>query len=188
LEELKQTSPSPSAPAPPDLLAEYVADLNAIAARASNRQAVAVKGFFHCKDCLVLWHFTRQPHPAFHQDKTDARIWIFESGTDIYIGPAVDVEQLVDFNLALEKEETDALESMIEKHCEPKVRYITKNEVVVSLIRPAHNGKDEATLEIESTDGIVEAMRTMTIVIAAQEKRVQDWKRGTTEILKKPGQ
>jgi hypothetical protein len=188
LQELKQASPSPTAQSPPNLLGEYVADLNAIAARACNRQAVAVRGFLHCKDCLVLWHFIKQPHPAFREDKTDSRIWIFESGTDIYIGPAVDAQKLIDFNLALEKEESVALKSIIENHCESKVRFITKNDVALSLLRPPRKGKDEATMAIESSDGIVEAMRTMTIAIAAQEKRLQDWKHATTETLKKPGE
>jgi hypothetical protein len=81
-----------------------------------------------------------------------------------------------------------ALKSIIENHCESKVRYITKNDVALSLLRPPRKGKNEATMAIESADGIVEAMRTMTIAIAAQEKRLQDWKHAKTETLKKTGE
>lgn len=175
IEELKGNNPSQSPPAAPNLLSEYLSDLNAIAARASAHEAIAIKGFLHCGDCLVIWHFTKQPHSVFQEDKSDQRIYVYGSGVDIYIGRSVDDQELTDLNLRLEKDES-AIKAITETHCEFKVRYITKNDVALSVLRPTHKGKDEATAEITDPRGIVEAMRTLTIASEAQSKRIQDWK------------
>jgi hypothetical protein len=90
----------------------------------------------------VVWHFTRPPHLIFNEDKSDRRIYVFGSGIDIYTGPSVDDHQLTDLNLMLEKD-TNAIKTITETYCEFKVRYITKNDVTLTVLRP-HKGKEEA--------------------------------------------
>jgi hypothetical protein len=179
LKDLRNTDASPIPPPPPDLLSEYLADLNALAALASPLPTVAVRGFFHTPNCLALWQFITQPHPSFKVEKDPVggppAIWIYGSGTEIYIGPEVDDKQLDQFNLALEKDEKNhpkALED-IRKLCESKVKWLTKNAVTLSPL----SGRPDYDVDIENPKGIAEAVRTMDLGVKAQSKRRLEWAR-----------
>jgi hypothetical protein len=176
LKDLRNTDTSQTPPTP-DLLSEYAADLNALAALASPLPAVAVRGFFHSTNCLTLWHFIAQPHPSFKVEKNlvggPPVVWVYGSGTDIYMGHEVDDKQLEQFNLALEKDERDHPEALedIKRLCESKVKWLTKNAVTLS---PLSGGQDHYA-EIENPKGIVEAVRTMDLAVKAQNKRRLEW-------------
>jgi hypothetical protein len=177
LKDLRSTDTSQTPPSPPDLLSEYLADLNGLAALASAFPAVAVKGFFHNMNCLTLWHFTKQPHQSFKIENDPMggppAVWVYGSGTDIYIGPEIDDKLVDQFNVALEKDETDhpsALED-IKKLCESKVKLLTKNAVTLSPL----SGRKDYDVEIENPKGIAEAIRTMDLAVKAQNRRPLEW-------------
>jgi hypothetical protein len=178
LKKLRDTDSSQTPPPPPDLLSEYVADLNGLAARASSLQAVAVRGFFHSTDCLALWHFIEQRHPSFkvERDVTGGppTVWVYNSGIDIYIGPTVDDAHLYQFNLALEKDHTSALRD-IEERCESKVKSLTKNAVTLTPLRARGHRGDDADVEIENSGGVAEAFRTMDLAINTQNERLRKY-------------
>ncbi|MGE0405808.1 MAG: hypothetical protein AB7O65_05875 [Candidatus Korobacteraceae bacterium] len=177
LEALQKANPQVAPPPPDDLLTEYATDLNALIAMASSaKKAVALKGFFHAKDCLTLWVFVTEPRAPFARfDNTDGddRIWVYNSGIDIYIGPAVDDAELERLNLALEKDPAAVIKEL-EERCDSKVRFITKNAVSLSPLRG--RSRADKIAEIENPENIAEAFRTMRIALDAQSSRLRGYR------------
>ena len=104
-------------------------------------------------------------------------VWVKNSGIEIYIGPAIEDKGIEEFNVALEKKPTAAVEN-IKKACESQVIQLTKNSVTLSPIRAAgRHDSDKADVDIENSEGIAEAFRTMDLAIETQRKRIDAWRK-----------
>jgi hypothetical protein len=178
LERLKSANPRSSSLQPRDLEEEYADDLNALVNLALPRKAIVARGFFHNKDCLVVWIIETPTLPPFKADSSyNPKVIHFAgSGIRVLILDPGSEDQLVKLNQEIERD-SDAFVTDMESKFKHEVVEVTKNEVVLSE-RSTRRTSSPAKIiaKIQDSVGIDEAFRTMVIAKEAQGKRLADYR------------
>jgi hypothetical protein len=178
LQDLVAKNPATAPPAPADLLEAYLRDLQALVDLAMPRAVIAIKGFFHRPDCLIVLRIGKQRTLTIDDLGGDRDIVFGASGISILVLNTVTDEELRQINYEIERD-SDASFQDIEKRCEQEVVKVTKNDVILQRRTTRHSTKlpQEVKCPIDGPEGIAEAFRTLPIAKEAQDERLAKWLR-----------
>jgi len=178
LRDLVARNPATAPPGPADLLGAYLIDLKSLVDLAMPRAVIAIKGFFHRPDCLIVLRIGKQRSLTIDDLGGDRDIVFGASGVRILVLETVTDEELRQINYEIERD-SDAWLQDVEKRCEQEVVKITKNDVILQHRTTKHSTKlpQEVKCSIDGPEGIAEAFRTLPIAKEAQDERLAKWLR-----------
>jgi hypothetical protein len=197
LEEVKADHPAPQATAKASsLLEEYVADLSSLVLLAEPHDLIAVRGFLHDKECVILIRIRRPINLGRNDlDVLNDEKSVLLAGSGIEIGMlerSVSDDELRDLNKTIERGRPSEIEDLMGQ-IDADVVKITKNDVYFEKRpgpRPADRiaavaamAKHRASKDFSRpiSDGVVgmnEAFRTLSIAKGAQAEALHGYRDG----------